>query len=452
MWFQLDVFSQMGLANSRMFPYRLDANNILLQIRRILYLESLSNKELFSYGVIGLATLNKPILDFVVKLFPYVPMFLVKTLVYDIYCGGQNIEQVMETGNRLNDRGIKNMMISLTIEACNGNDNVDVDYIVQETNRSVNEIAVPHTIKMIEQAALQQNSNINDIAPGYVALKPTGLVADAAKVLKNFQSEEYKNQFEKLVRNCSFICENVFQKNKELKAKYPTRVSPFVVAVLDAESYELQQGVYELQRRLFKKFNPINSPVSVVGTIQMYLKESLPLYEFEQKLAEKENYRIGLKLVRGAYIHSELDRSVIHDTKQDTDINYNTAVQQAITNILKSTLEKKSSIGHLVVASHNPHSQYLATKLLSETSNFEKSNVVLAQLLGMADNVTLDLINNHGVKNIIKYVPWGPPKETKEYLQRRLEENGDAVRADNGLPLVKSVLQILLNRFFGKTI
>ena len=68
-----------------------------------------------------------------------------------------------------------------------------------------------------------------------------------------------------------------------------------------------------------------------------------------------------------------------------------------------------------------------------------KANVVLGQLLGMSDNVTHDLITNHGARNIIKYVPWGPPLETKDYLLRRLQENGDAVRADNGWPLVKAV-------------
>ncbi|KAH3676517.1 hypothetical protein OGATHE_001496, partial [Ogataea polymorpha] len=75
-----------------------------------------------------------------------------------------------------------------------------------------------------------------------------------------------------------------------------------------------------------------------------------------------------------------------------------------------------------------------------------RSNVVLGQLLGMADNVTFELMNNYQAKNVIKYVPWGPPKETKEYLLRRLEENGDAVRSDNGWPFFKQVLAALWRR------
>lgn len=79
-------------------------------------------------------------------------------------------------------------MISLTIEACDGNDNVDPNYIVEETAKSIENILVPHTIKMINQA-----SNINDIPPGYVAIKPTGFAKDAANVLRNFNTTKNKN-------------------------------------------------------------------------------------------------------------------------------------------------------------------------------------------------------------------------------------------------------------------
>jgi len=109
----------------------------------------------------------------------------------------------------------------------------------------------------------------------------------------------------------------------------------------------------------------------------------------------------------------------------------------------------KKIIGHLVVASHNGESMKLATTRLNQVQeNKNKNNVVLGQLLGMADGITYDLIKNHKVDNIIKYVPWGPPLETKEYLLRRLEENGDAVKNDNGFPLVVASLSVLFRRLF----
>ena len=405
------------------------------------HLEPLSTAELVSYLCIGLCTINKPILDLCIKVFPYVPMFVIKALVYRLYCGGETIEEVKQTGRRLADRNINNMMLSLTIEACEGNDNIDPEYIVAETKRSVNEILLPHTVEMIESSG----KNINDIPPGYVALKPTGFTHNAAQALKNYQSDP---KFEEIVDGASVICQQIYDINVELAKKYPSRTAPFVVGVIDAEKYDLQEGVYELQRRLYKKFNPVNKPTSVVGTLQMYLSGSADLLALEEKLAQKEGYRLGLKLVRGAYIHSEAKRAtVIHKTKEATDRNYDQGITYCMDRIVDQANHKNAGVfGHLVVALHNENSARLTTQRLKDSNSENSSNVVLGQLLGMADNVTYDLVKNENVDNIIKYVAWGPPLETKEYLLRRLEENGDAVRADNGFGLVKEVLSIFMKR------
>ncbi|KAK6457010.1 proline oxidase [Scheffersomyces xylosifermentans] len=413
------------------------------------YLKAFSSSEVFSYLMIGLCTLNKPILNLCIKLFPYVPMPLIKALVYKIYCGGETIEEVKKSGQRLVERGIDNMMISLTIEACNGNDNIDPAYIVDETVRSVKEILVPHTLRVIKESG----KDINSIAPGYVALKPTGFAKDAANVLRYFKSDpKYAAEFESLVEKAAKVCGTIYDSNVKLAQEYPERVSPFVVAVIDAEKHELQEGVYELQRRLYAKFNKPEMPVSVVGTLQMYLSESSDLLALEERLAKENNYRLGLKLVRGAYIHSEAGRStIIHKTKEDTDKNYNQGISYCIESILENQ-GNESTIGHLVVASHNAESLKLATERLYDdvaaSGNANKNNVVLGQLLGMADNITYNLIKTYKVDNVIKYVPWGPPLETKEYLLRRLEENGDAVKNDNGFPLVKAALGELFKRVF----
>lgn len=411
------------------------------------FLKQFKTSELVSFMLIGLCTLNKPILNLCIKVFPYVPMPIIKALVYKIYCGGETIEEVKKTGKRLTERGISNMMISLTIEACDGNDNVDPQFIVAETKKSVKDILIPHTLSVIESSG----KDINSVPAGYVALKPTGFTKNAAAVLKNYDSPEYQPAFNELVANASAICETIFNANKELSKRYPERTAPFVVGVIDAEKHDLQPGVYELQRRLYKQFNPLKSPVSVVGTLQMYLSESADLLTKEEQLAKANNYRVGLKLVRGAYIHSEKNRqTVIHKTKEDTDNNYNAGITYCIKSIMEDKLNE-SSVGHLVVASHNADSLKLATELVSkvhpESSN--RSNICLGQLLGMADSITYDLIKHKNVDNVIKYVPWGPPVETKEYLLRRLEENGDAVKNDNGFPLVKAAVATLFARILA---
>ncbi|CEP61404.1 proline dehydrogenase LALA0_S03e02102g [Lachancea lanzarotensis] len=411
------------------------------------HLSQLSTKELVSLGVIGFATINKPMLDLVLRLFPFVPIWAMKLLVSSLYCGGDNFQEVRETGKRLQDRGINNMMLSLTIEDAEGTKNIDINHIVSETIASVHEILKPHLLQQ-----LTKTSDVNSIPPGYIALKPSALVSNPYQTLLHFNDPEWQENRKALIDNCTKITQEVFNLNQELAKQFPERKTPFFVSVIDAEKYALQKsGVYELQRILFKKFNPMSaSMVSCVGTWQLYLQDSGADLQKDYKLAEAEGYKLGLKIVRGAYIHSEPDRaSIIFPDQIGTDKNFNTIMSSVIADLLAKGQD--STYGHLVVASHNYQSQKLATQLLNgQDDKIGKANVVLGQLLGMSDNVTNDLIVNHKAKNLIKYVPWGPPAETKDYLLRRLQENGDAVRADNGFPLVVAVAKTLWQSLLGK--
>ncbi|SCV00717.1 LAME_0G11562g1_1 [Lachancea meyersii CBS 8951] len=412
------------------------------------HLSQLSTKELVSLGIIGCATVNKPMLDLVLKVFPFVPIWIMKLLVSSLYCGGDNFQEVRETGKRLQARGINNMMLSLTIEDAEGTKNIDINHIVSETISSIHKILKPHLLQQLESI-----SDVNSIPPGYIALKPSALVSNPYQTLLHFNDPEWKIQRNNLIDNCAAITQEVFKLNQELALKYPQRKTPFFVSVIDAEKYALQKsGVYELQRILFKKFNPQSSSmVSCVGTWQLYLQDSGADLQKDYQLAESEGYKLGLKIVRGAYIHSEPNRaSIIFPDQAGTDKNFNSIMSTVITDLLAKGQD--SIYGHLVVASHNYQSQKLATQMLSgQEEKIGKANVVLGQLLGMSDNVTHDLIVNHKAKNLIKYVPWGPPAETKDYLLRRLQENGDAVRADNGFPLVIAVAKTLWRSMFGKT-
>lgn len=415
----------------------------------VAYLKTLSRAEVFSLGMIGLATTSKPVLNLVIKLFPYVPMPLIKMFVSRLYCGGDNINEVKTFGEKLQKRGISNMMLSLTIEDSEGTKNIDINYIVEETIKSVHGVLKPNLVNQLEKCG-NDAKKINEIAPGYIALKPSALVSNPHDVLMNFNNPDphWVAQREKLIDNCSRIAQEIYDLNNDLLKKYPSRTAPFCVATIDAEKYDLQNsGVYELQRILFQKFNKLSSPmVSVIGTWQLYLVDSAAQLAREHARAMKEGYKLGVKLVRGAYIHSETKRdSIIFKTKEGTDENYDAVMTTVIQDLLKNGT--KSYYGHLVVASHNYGSQMLATKILKDApENVGKANIVLGQLLGMSDNVTHDLITKHGAKNIIKYVPWGPPLETKDYLLRRLQENGDAVKSDNGFPLVKAVIKSLFSR------
>lgn len=407
------------------------------------YFKTLPKQTLFSLFLIGVCSLNKLTLSTATKVFPFIPLSLVRVLVSKLYCGGENMQEVLQCGKDLQKRGISNMMLSLTIENSEGVkqiENIDQS-IVEPTIESIYKVLKPNLLSQLDSLSSQHKNNINTIAPGYIALKPSALIENPNDVLMNYGTHP---DSQVLLDRCVRITQVVHDLNQELSKLYPSRKSPFFVSTIDAEKFDWQtKGVYSLQRQLMQKFNrgPL---ISVVGTWQLYLSDSMKHLTDDALLAKQNGYRLGLKIVRGAYIHSEPNRdSIIFNTKLGTDNNYNN-IMTMVLNDMKDNGED-SVYGHLVVASHNAESQIKAAVLLDQLSEdtYVRANVSLGQLLGMSDNLAYDLTNKYHMHNLIKYVPWGPAKETRDYLLRRLQENGDAVRSDNGWGLVKKVAKAL---------
>ncbi|CCH62402.1 hypothetical protein TBLA_0H01140 [Henningerozyma blattae CBS 6284] len=418
------------------------------------YLKTITNFRLFSLSIIGLLTLHKSILNLVIKLFPIMPIQLIKWFISPLYCGGTNFEEVKSCLENLNKRGISNIMLSLTIENSNNiklvNDQTQL--IIDQTLQSIDYVLKPailDKLSKIDPTASNYEQLINEIPPGYIALKPSAMIKDSNDILLNFNNPDYQLERNQLIENCSLVCQKCHDLNLQLLEKFPQRKTPFFVTTIDAEKFELQKkGVTFLQRILFEKFNSDKLPfITVVGTFQLYLKDSQKAIEREYTLAKQNNYKLGLKIVRGAYLHSEENaQDIIFNSKFKTDENYNSIMIQIIKDLLEN--KENSIYNHLVIASHNYKSTLLANNLIQLQKNengniFANFNIIIGTLLGMADNLSHDLIENHNAKNLIKYVPWGPPKETKDYLLRRLQENGDTVRNDNGIQLLKDIYKTI---------
>ncbi len=407
------------------------------------FLKYLSNRDLSTYVLLSIFTANGFLIKIATKALAMMPTFLVKALVYPIYCGGENYKEVVETGKRLLNRGFQNMMISYTVEDAEGESSSRTLKLIEDAPQriieSIDNILVPHNMNLAKKYP-----DAKDLSPGYVALKPTGMMVGATDILRNFKNPEYKERWNNYVELNAKICQHA----KDQSIKTGTRI----IIVLDAEKRDLQEGVYELQRELMKRFN-VDGHNIVVGTIQMYLQDSLKQLNDEIKLSKESysKYTVSMKLVRGAYIHSEPNREkVIHLTKEDTDKSYNDGIALAINEI------NNGNFGHLVVASHNNDSLQMASnrlEVIKSSGNFNKnfeSDVVFGQLMGMAEDEGSQLANDQGRK-VIKYVPWGPVRETKEYLVRRMEENGDAIRSENGWKMVGYCLKELGSRVFSKS-
>ncbi|KAB8234196.1 FAD-linked oxidoreductase-like protein [Aspergillus alliaceus] len=203
--------------------------------------------------------------------------------------------------------------------------------------------------------------------------------------------------------------------------------------LVDAESQHFQRGIQRVTLEVMRQFNR-DGYALVYNTYQAYLKSIPTTLAHHLAAASDDGFTLGLKLVRGAYIASD-DRSLIHDTKQDTDEAYNSIAQGALRKEIGEFGAKNGrpfpSV-NLFLASHNKAS-VLAAHSLHQQRTMEKLPTVpvgFAQLHGMSDDVSFGLLQLKGPggsPQVYKCSTWGGMGECLAYLLRRAIENRDAV-------------------------
>lgn len=216
--------------------------------------------------------------------------------------------------------------------------------------------------------------------------------------------------------------------------------------LVDAEHKEMQDGIDEVGLRFMRRYNTtVLGEAVVYGTYQAYLKSAPAVLARHMAVARQEGFTLGVKLVRGAYLSSD-PRECIHDTKADTDQCFDGIMEglmrQSYNDVLLPAegMTKASAYPavNLVIASHNAESVRKAQEIEREqaTSGQPKIDLVYAQLMGMADEVSCELLQaGHGTEKsstltkprAYKYLVWGSTGECMKYLHRRALENRDAV-------------------------
>ncbi|MEW6467679.1 MAG: proline dehydrogenase family protein [Bacteroidota bacterium] len=187
---------------------------------------------------------------------------------------------------------------------------------------------------------------------------------------------------------------------------------------IDAEESWIQYAIDALAEEWMKKYN--HERAVVLTTLQMYRWDRI---DYLKKLiadARTENYFIGIKLVRGAYLEKENKRaaemnyrSPIHASKEATDKDFDHAVDICLENI---------DIVTLCAGTHNENSTlHLVTKMKELGIPNDHAHVYFSQLYGMSDHITYNLADSG--YNVTKYLPYGPVESTVPYLVRRAEEN-----------------------------
>jgi len=335
--------------------------------------------------------------------FPLVKTAVKKT-IFKQFVGGENL---LDTQKSLDLLYKYNTLTILDYGAESKTTEEDLDGVMNET------------MKAIEFAA--SNSSVPVVSTKITGLADNALLEKMQTDKKLTEGEE--RQKNKLLERIDNICKRAY----DLK----------VGVMVDAEESWMQITIDNIVEDMMEAYN--KSSVIVYNTFQLYRHDKLEYLKSSFENAQSKSYKLGAKLVRGAYMDKENDFaqnqgviSCINKSKPDTDNDYNDAI--------KFCVENHQEIAS-VCASHNAKSNLYQAQLIDELGIDKKHpHLNFCQLLGMSDNITFNLAK--AGYNVAKYVPYGPLKEVVPYLIRRAKENssvtGDMSRE---LQLIRSEIK-----------
>ncbi len=305
--------------------------------------------------------------------------------IYKLFCGGENLKASEKKILQLHKYGVKTI----------------ADYGVEAKDDEEDFIKTAQAIiEAIHYAAS------NDYVP-FVSSKFTGLLP--FHVLEKLHNKSALHPDEQIIYN-TFL-DKIISISQLAEQK---SVSLFV----DAEESWIQKPLDNFTTILMEKFNT-NKP-TLYNTLQLYRKDRYEYLQEAHQCAKAKGYIYAIKLVRGAYMEKENQRaatlgynSPIHNSKQDTDRDYDRALDYVTDHI--------DSIA-VCVATHNEESCKKMIHLM-EKKNIDKAHphIHFSQLYGMGDHISFNLAD--AGYRVSKYMPYGPVKEVIPYLIRRAQEN-----------------------------
>lgn len=311
---------------------------------------------------------------------------MIKRTIFSQFCGGESIEQCSTAIETLGKYGIGTIL----------------DYSVEGKTSEEDFTATVEEIKRtIDRAANDQNIP-------FAVFKVTGIsrfgilekANDATVELTDAESDE----LEQVIARIDDICKHAFSNN--------------VPVFIDAEETWIQDTIDRICMGMMIRYN--QERAIVFNTLQMYRHDRLEFLKKSIREAKEGNFKLGIKLVRGAYMEKERERaaknaypSPIQPDKASSDRDFNKALELMI--------EEIDTVS-FCAGTHNEDSSLFLTQLLEKSGiSPNDKRVYFAQLLGMSDHISYNLAH-HGF-NVAKYVPYGPIKEVMPYLLRRADEN-----------------------------
>ena len=310
---------------------------------------------------------------------------LIKATIFQQFCGGENINECSLTVAHLGKFGVGSIL-DYSVEG--KEEETEFEYSCRE---------ILHTIQRAKGDA--------DIP--FSVFKVTGLArfdllekVSSSADLSDTEKEEWNYVVDRVDRIC--------------KEGHDFNVRVFI----DAEESWIQNAIDQLAMLMMEKYN--TEKAMIYNTIQMYRHDRLAFLKISHQHAINNNYYLGLKIVRGAYMEKERARALekkysspIQPDKPTCDNDYNAALKFCLANITKISI---------CAGTHNEESSLFLSQLMNEYAiSADDERIYFSQLLGMSDHISFNLAK--AGYRVAKYVPYGPVEAVLPYLTRRAEEN-----------------------------
>jgi proline dehydrogenase len=326
---------------------------------------------------------------------------LIRATVFDHFCGGVSEDDCIPVVDKMFTKGVSSVL----------------DYSVEgKEEEAAFDDALKMTLKTIEFAK-------EKLAIPFAVFKPTGFGRfELYEKLGEGQTlnETEQAEWNRVVERFDQVC--------KLAHDYD------IALLIDGEESWMQDAADDLVADMMRKYN--KNKAIVYNTLQMYRWDRLDYLKKLHAQAQEENFYIGMKLVRGAYMEKENKRaeekgykSPICESKQATDYNFDDAVTYMLEHIDKMAI---------FAGTHNEDSSYKLMEMMAHKGIAKNDfRVWFGQLYGMSDNISYNLAANG--YNVAKYLPFGPVKDVMPYLIRRAEENTSvAGQTSRELTLIKN--------------
>ena len=199
-----------------------------------------------------------------------------------------------------------------------------------------------------------------------------------------------------------------------------------VPLLIDAEESWMQTAADDLIEEMMIKYN--TEKVIIFGTLQLYRWDRLDYLKELHQRAKEQGFKVGMKLVRGAYMEKERERAEEKGYKDPICVN-KAATDKMFNDVLTYMFKNVDDMA-IFAGTHNEESSYLLMDLLAKSGvDKEDKRVWFGQLYGMSDHISYNLSKNG--YNVAKYLPYGPVRDVMPYLIRRAEENTSVVGQTN---------------------